>query len=97
MGFNMIRLFLCCLCLSSACLTDTGEKSDSPCYELCDELYGTCDYAAFPDYGSCLEGCVYSEEQGADTTAQAACVLEAGCDTFEIIECENTHGEMSNE
>ena len=82
--------------LLSACATSgSGEKSD--CDEMCNELYGACDYAAFPDKLSCMEGCLFAEENNADVESQKECVLEAACDTFAIIECENTYGVEANE
>ena len=80
----------------AACSTSgTGEKS--PCDDMCNELLGTCDYAAFPDKMSCMEGCLYAEENNADIESQKECVLDAACDTFAIIECEHTYGVEANE
>jgi hypothetical protein len=64
---------------------------------MCDELYKTCEYAAFPDWDSCLEGCAYNREEGGDVNEQLDCVLEAECDTFKIVECENVYGAESDE
>jgi len=74
-----------------------SEIEDGTCSSMCDELQGACAYDAFPDVESCLEGCLYSESEGADIEAQLACILQAECDTFEILECENQHGVISNE
>ena len=75
----------------------TTEDQYGVCKEMCNELVGTCDYAAFPSYDSCLEGCAYNEEQGADIEAQNECIQTAECDTFAIIECENQYGASSDE
>ncbi len=70
-----------------------GGDASTPCGELCLELVGTCGYEAYPDLGSCLDGCAFAEQQGADITAQALCVIEAECSTFNILECEHEFGE----
>ena len=80
----------------SACMT-SGSGEQSNCDQMCNELLGSCEYAAFPDKMSCLEGCLYAEENNADIASQKECVLEAECDTFAIIECENTYGVEANE
>jgi hypothetical protein len=61
----------------------------SSCEELCSILVVECKYSAFPSKDSCLEGCAYNEEEGTDIEGQLACVQEASCDTFEILECEH--------
>ena len=77
----------------------TVDKTDaeSTCNDLCNELQGTCGYDAFPDYGSCLEGCAYYQEEGVDIEGQLNCIVEAECDTFAVLECENQYGVSSNE
>ena len=67
------------------------------CEDICKEVYSTCQFAAYPSFDSCLEGCFYNEEEGADMDAQYECFQEAACDTFEIVECENTYGAQSDE
>ena len=67
-----------------------GEES--VCRDLCDELYKACDYQAFPSYASCMQGCAYDIERGADIDSQVDCVLDAACNTFAIVECQNAHG-----
>ncbi len=84
------------VCILSACFT-TDESKTGPCYDLCNELYGSCDYAAFPNMESCLEGCLYNENEGADIQGQLECMLEAGCDTFKVLECENNYGATSDD
>ena len=82
-----------------AMLGCTTEKAatESTCNDLCNELQGTCGYDAFPDYGSCLEGCTYYQEEGADIEGQLNCIVEAECDTFAVLECENQYGVSNNE
>ena len=79
-----------------ACNAETEQKNET-CMDMCNELQGTCGYDAYPDVSSCVEGCLYNEEEGANTTEQLSCILEAECDTFAILECENQHGVNSNE
>lgn len=67
-------------------------EATSTCEDMCDELVFTCEYAAFPEYDSCVQGCNYNAEQGADVAAQYGCVQEAACDTFAIVECEHQYG-----
>lgn len=75
--------------LFSAC--DKSAENEA-CEALCDELVKSCQFEAFPSYGSCMEGCAYNEAEGADIEAELKCVENAVCNTFEIIECENQHG-----
>ncbi len=70
----------------------SAEDGGGVCHDLCTELVGICGYAAFPDMTSCLDGCAYEASEGQDVRAQAICVQNAACDTFAILECENTHG-----
>ena len=81
-------------CLLLATLLSACQESTEYgiCSEVCQELYQQCDYAAYPSYDSCLEGCAYNEERGADMVEQFACVQNAECNTFEIIECEHQYG-----
>lgn len=69
-----------------------GGSEPGVCESLCLTLVGECASAAFPDRASCDQGCLYSAELGADVTGQAACVADAGCDPFSIVECEHAHG-----
>lgn len=64
----------------------------SICQDLCVELVTNCEYAAFPSLESCLQGCEYNASQGVDVEAESACITDAACDTFAIIECEHTYG-----
>lgn len=62
------------------------------CETLCDELVKTCEYSAFPEYDSCLSGCLFDEENGSRTEPFLECVLDADCDTFAVVECQNAYG-----
>lgn len=79
-----------------ACATEKATV-ESACNDLCNELQGTCDYDAFPDYRSCREGCAYYQEEGVDIEEQLSCVQDAECDTFAVLECENQYGLESSE
>ncbi len=83
------------LLLLCSCHSDSAPIT--PCQQLCDELMDECNYPAFPDPESCLQGCAYNENEGADTEAHLTCVEEAACDTFAIVECENHHGANSDD
>ena len=78
-----------------ACTQEASEYGI--CEDICKEVYSTCQFEAYPSYESCLEGCAYNEEEGSDLEAQYQCFQEAECDTFEIIECENTYGAQSDD
>ena len=62
------------------------------CRTMCQELFQTCNYDAFPTFQSCQEGCMYKQEEGADIEGQLACIQEAECNEFAVIECEHTYG-----
>jgi len=68
------------------------ETEPSVCRDLCTNLHGTCGYEAFPTLDSCLQGCEWNAEQGADVGGQLLCVESADCDTFAILECEHAYG-----
>lgn len=85
----MRTLFLAVLL--TAC-SGSGVGQDTTCDDLCDTLVNDCAYAAFPNLGSCLDGCAFYQEEGADVGGQLACVDEAACDTFAIVECEHEFG-----
>ena len=70
----------------------TKETVDPMCENICDELVYNCSYAAFPTHQSCLEGCLYSAEEGGNNDEYYTCLQEAACDTFKVVECENAHG-----
>lgn len=78
------------LLLFAACNAATAPQG--PCDEMCRSLVQDCGYAAYPSLESCRQGCEYNATQGADASAQSACVTEAACDTFAILECEHAYG-----
>lgn len=69
-----------------------AEQAATQCETVCDELVKQCSYEAFPSYDSCVQGCLYEEEQGSKTERASTCIQDAGCDTFKIIECEHAPG-----
>ena len=75
------------LSLLLACAGAVEEKET--CELLCDDLYQTCEYGAYPSYESCLQGCEYQATEGADNRGLQKCVSKAECDTFAILECEH--------
>lgn len=79
------------LLLLAAC--GGADERDEVCEVICDELVNTCAYEAYPTMESCLQGCLYDEEQGANMGRARQCISEAACDTFAIIECEHAVGE----
>lgn len=76
--------------LMTACVGDAA--TEGPCSDLCGELVGECGFTAFPDMGSCLDGCAFDASEGQDVIGQAICVGNAECDTFAVLECENQFG-----
>ena len=46
-----------------------------------------CEYAAFPTLDSCIEGCLYDQEQGADIEGEVQCIDAAACDPIGTVEC----------
>ena len=86
------------LFLSLFSCTGSSTVGETPCEELCLELVNQCGFSAYPDYTSCLEGCVYNEtEEDQQTEDMLECVMEASCNEFEIMECEHQHGAESGE
>ncbi len=73
----------------------TPSGGDGVCTQMCRVLYQDCEYAAYPDFDSCLNGCLYNIEEGADVDTQFECVsaaAEDNCNLFTILECENEYG-----
>jgi len=68
------------------------EPLEPACVDTCEILVGTCGVEAFPDLGSCQEGCRYASQEGADVVSYAQCVDLAACDTFALISCEHDFG-----
>lgn len=79
--------------LGLALLAACGQYEDSVCNQLCTELINQCGYEAFPSNDSCLQGCLYDADQGADIQGQLDCVEAAECDTFAIVECQHAASE----
>jgi hypothetical protein len=75
-----------------ACEGEATSGISDTCQDLCDELVEVCGYGAYPRFDSCLQGCAWYEEQGADVGGELACVQDAACDTFLIVECEHEYG-----
>lgn len=74
-------------------LLGCGDAADPEiCDAICDELFMTCSYEAYPTMESCLQGCLYREEQGANVKRALQCFENAECDTFAIVECEHAQG-----
>ena len=76
----------------TACAQDEENLYSQSCQDLCSELITSCGYTAFPSTESCLQGCSWNESEGAAIAEQLACVQDAACDTFLIVECEHEYG-----
>lgn len=88
-----MRLVACFAVVALTTLLGCKQQvQQSDCDALCHELVYTCAYAAFPSIDSCVQGCTYNADQGADVGGQLACVQESSCDTFAIVECEHAYG-----
>lgn len=83
-----MRTLALALCLGAGCETPEYRA----CEDMCTELVRQCSYAAFPTTDSCMQGCADELANGADVFGQEECILEAECDTFAIVECQNTFG-----
>lgn len=70
----------------------TAPDTDEVCDRMCTELVMTCEFAAYPSFDSCMAGCAYSREEGADVDHESVCITQAGCDEAAIIECEHSWG-----
>lgn len=70
-----------------------SETVVTSCQSMCRELVNNCQYAAYPTFDSCMQGCGFNEEQGADVSGQETCIADAQCDTFAIVECEHAYNE----
>lgn len=88
---KILFLFMAALPLwAPAC---TGEEETDPlCEELCKTLTLDCAYQAYPTADSCMQGCTWEKDQGADIQAELDCVEQAACDTFKVIECSHLYG-----
>ena len=89
----MSRLFVSMLLLTALGCSNK-EEDDASCAALCSILVQDCAFAAYPSVESCTEGCLYSQEQGADVEDQLECIEDADeCDQFAIAECEHAHSD----
>ena len=77
-----LRPLLAALALGAGCAQDELAAS---CDALCGELVQSCGFENYPSLDSCLDGCFYAADQGADVPAEANCVAAAGCDLFTIM------------
>ena len=64
----------------------------SLCDDVCGVLMADCGYAAFPDIGSCEQGCDYAIYEGADIRSLHSCLLDASCDTPSVLACSRAYG-----
>ena len=85
-------LFAASLALAGCSGGGSSAALDGPCGDMCRELVQDCSYAAFPTVESCYEGCLWADENGGQITEQQACVEQAECNTFAIVECEHAYG-----
>ena len=74
----------------AACSRKTPQAK--ACEDLCFELVSHCAYDAFPDYDSCMQGCLYDSGQGGDPVSELPCIQAANCDEFAVVECEHEFG-----
>lgn len=72
--------------LGVACQQATPETA---CDTVCTELVSVCKLAAYPSLESCVQGCAFEAELGVDVAAQGACIADAECNTFAIVECDH--------
>lgn len=66
-----------------------ADPETAACTELCTELVSACGYDAYPTLDSCLIGCANEVEGNVDIFGKVECILDAECDTFELLACEN--------
>ena len=64
--------------------------NEQACSDICGELAVNCAFEAYPDFGSCEQGCLFEADKGEDMEAELACLRAAECDTFAVIDCENS-------
>ncbi len=69
---------------------DSQTANEKACDDICQELSVNCGYEAYPDFGSCQQGCLFEADKGEDMQAELSCLQEAECDTFAVIDCENS-------
>lgn len=64
-----------------------GCSTETPCESLCKTLVMDCEFAAYPSLDSCIEGCLYDEELGADIEGEAECIVAEQCDLIGTVDC----------
>ena len=88
----MIIVFLTLFGTLFGCSNDKPSDYPLGCEESCDQLVSSCEIEAFPSYESCLQGCAFSADNGADVLSLGTCMTDAECDLFKITECEHSYG-----
>jgi hypothetical protein len=73
-------------------LLSSCQTTQPACVSLCEILVRDCEYDAYPSLQSCEQGCAYDEENGADSAKLLACVEDADCNTFAVVECQHRFG-----
>lgn len=68
-------------------------QSNQACDRICENLVRECDFAAFPNLESCVQGCRNDVELGAQVLTLEACVQDARCDPFTVLRCDLVFGE----
>lgn len=69
-----------------------GPGAQATCRDLCSMLMIDCGFAAYPDAGSCAQGCLYDLSEGGDVWSLESCVADAACDTSLVLECSRAYG-----
>lgn len=64
-----------------------GCAQETPCESLCKTLVMDCEFAAYPSLDSCIEGCLYDEELGADIEGENECIVAQQCDLIGTVDC----------
>ena len=78
--------------LALGCTEPVEDDEYEACVSLCDELVQSCSYDAYPTTESCMAGCADEVNEEVNVFELEACILDAECDTFAIIECQNHAG-----
>ena len=87
-----MRTTLWVLGLVLGCAEVETDDEYEACVSLCDELVAGCSYDAYPTRESCMSGCADQVNGEAELFELEACILDAECDTFAIVECQNQYG-----
>ena len=76
-----------------AALSCATPVESGPCNDVCDVLFDQCQLESLSSYGECEDSCAYADENGADVSSYAACLVDVDeCNTYNIVECENEFG-----